>query len=90
MTSLSQTQVAWLSRVGRTRASSPESDAGVSRAARPAPAIFHLRRRSAPELRAGVMLAIGWIALCSFFVVAIARPAAQLHAHGTPTVEPRP
>lgn len=34
------------------------------------------------DLRAGVFLAIGWIALVVFFVFAIAQPAARLHSAG--------
>lgn len=84
MTSLSQRQVAWLRRGGGVPASSPPSDAGPARAARRVRDTFDSRRRPAPELRAGVVLTIGWIALWTFFLVAIAHPAAQLHAHRAP------
>lgn len=42
------------------------------------------------DLRAGALLAIGWIALVAFFVFAIARPAARLHSLGeaVTTTEP--
>jgi hypothetical protein len=34
------------------------------------------------DLRAGVLLAIGWIVLVAFFVFGVAQPAARLHSLG--------
>ncbi len=85
MTSISQAQIAspaW--GAPRPLAASQAADGAGARAQQ------HLRprRRLPSELWAGIALALGWVALWAFFLVAIAHPGAQLHASSTAAAAP--
>ena len=47
---------------------------------RSAPALARVQSGRVPELRGGAFLGVAWILLWAFFVLAVAAPAARLHA----------